>query len=233
MRLVGSVSGNLVGFLDAEANSIADDLRRAIDTAGRELQAELRGQVRSAGLGENLARAWRLETYPRGRRRTFRPAALVYSNATVLHEAFDEGPTITPRRARYLVIPTDDGRRLGLGKVPSARRGGRVPGGRLRSYADLEPWADRVNAEVVAAGRGGRRGGQERRRGGFQRRVVLVPGRRGGTLVALFYRAPGRPPVVVATLVPRVKLRKRLDIAGAAAQADARLAALLDGAGGR
>lgn len=230
MRFVGVVSGNMVALLDEEASALARDLRAAIEDASRRLQEDLRRQVRNAGLGTGLEKAWQREVYPRMRRSTFRPAALVYSKATVLHDAFDTGGVITPKRSDFLVIPTEAGQRMGLGKVPSARKGGRVPGGALRGYADLEPWADRMNAEVVSAGRRGSRPGRARRGGDRGPRVVLVPSKGGGAggLVALFYRRPGADPVTVARLMPRVTLRKLLDIAGAEERAEAALAAALN-----
>lgn len=228
MRVVAAVGGNMQAILDAQAGEISDALRAAIGSASADLLAELRGQVRAAGLGPGLEKAWQREVYPRSRKRTFRPAALVYSKSTVLHDAFDTGPTIRPARSGFLVIPTKAGEALGLGKVPSARKGGGVPGGRARRYADLEPFADRIGAEIASTRRGGGGGAGRRPRGsGTSSRIVLMPAKRTG-LVAVLYRRSGEP-VVIARLVPQVKLRKLLDIAGAEARADAALASALAG----
>ena len=228
MRLVATISDNLQPLLDDQAEAISTALRAAIETASTSLLDELRGQVRAAGLGTGLEKAWRREVYPRSRKRTFHPAALVYSKSTVLHDAFDLGPTITARRSRFLVIPTEAGRRLGLGTVPSSRKGGAVPGGQRRRYADLEPFADRLDAEVVSASRRG--GGGRSRLSGAQRgpRIVLVPAKAGG-LVALLYLRRDAKPVAIARLVPTVKLQKLLDIAGAEARAETALSAALAG----
>jgi hypothetical protein len=228
MRLVATISDNLQPLLDDQAEAITTALRTAIETASASLLDELRGQVRAAGLGTGLEKAWRREVYPRSRKRTFHPAALVYSKSTVLHDAFDAGPAITARRSRFLVIPTEAGRRLGLGTVPSSRKGGAVPGGQRRRYADLEPFADRLDAEVVSASR--RAGGGRTRRSGARTgpRIVLVPARAGG-LVALLYLRRDAKPVAIARLVPTVKLQKLLDIAGAEARAETALSAALAG----
>ena len=228
MRLVATISDNLQPLLDDQAEAISIALRTAIDTASASLLDELRGQVRAAGLGTGLEKAWRREVYPRSRKRTFHPAALVYSKSTVLHDAFDLGPTITARRSRFLVIPTEAGRRLGLGTVPSSRKGGAVPGGQRRRYADLEPFADRLDAEVVSASR--RAGGERSRRSNSRTgpRIVLVPAKAGG-LVALLYLRRDAKPVAIARLVPTVKLQKLLDIAGAEARAETALSAALAG----
>lgn len=228
MRFIATISGNLLPLLDEQAEVISGVLRAAIETASTNLLDELRGQVRAAGLGTGLEKAWRRELYPRSRKRSFHPAALVYSKSTVLHDAFDVGPSITPKRSRFLVIPTEAGRRLGLGTVPSSRKGGAVPGGQLRRYADLAPFADRLDAEVVSASR---RGGTGRhRRSGARNgpRIVLLPAKAGGLVAVLYLRRDARP-VVVARLVPTVKLKKLLDIAGAEARAETALTAALAG----
>ena len=228
MRLVATISDNLQPLLDDQAEAISTALRIAIETASTSLLDELRGQVRAAGLGSGLEKAWRREVYPRSRKRTFHPAALVYSKSTVLHDAFDAGPTITAKRARFLVIPTEAGRRLGLGTVPSSRKGGAVPGSQRRRYADLEPFADRLDAEVVSASR--RSGAGRARHSGAHRgpRIVLVPAKAGG-LVALLYLRRDAKPIAIARLVPTVKLQKLLDIAGAEAWAETALSAALAG----
>jgi len=228
MRLVATISDNLQPLLDDQAEAISTALRAAIETASTSLLDELRGQVRAAGLGTGLEKAWRREVYPRSRKRTFHPAALVYSKSTVLHDAFDLGPTITAKRSRFLVIPTEAGRRLGLGTVPSSRKGGAVPGGQRRRYADLEPFADRLDAEVVSASR--RAGTGRARRSSAHRgpRIVLVPAKAVG-LVALLYLRRDAKPVAIARLVPTVKLQKLLDIAGAEARAETALSAALAG----
>ena len=228
MRLDATISDNLQPLLDDQAEAISTALRDAIEAASASLLDELRGQVRAAGLGTGLEKAWRREVYPRSRKRTFHPAALVYSKSTVLHDAFDLGPTITARRARFLVIPTEVGRRLGLGTVPSSRKGGAVPGGQRRRYADLAVFADGLDAEVVSASRHADAGRPRHSSAHRGPRIVLVPAKAGG-LVALLYLRRDSKPVAIARLVPTVKLQKLLDIAGAEARAETALSAALAG----
>ena len=231
MRVNATIAGSVEAILAAGADEISGALRHGIETASSGLLAELRAQVRSAGLGPKLEKAWQREVYPRSRKRTFHPAALVYSKSTVLHDAFDRGPTIVGQASRFLVIPTEAGRRLGLGEVPSARKGGRVPAGGKRRYADLEPFADRIGAEITSASPHGR---TRRTRGPAvrqaARRIVLVPAT-GGRLVALLHARANTRPVPIATLVPMVKLRKRLDIDGAAQRAEIALTRTLSAGG--
>ena len=70
MRLVATISDNLQPLLDDQAEAISIALRTAIETASTSLLDELRGQVRAAGLGTGLEKAWRREVYPRTRMRT-------------------------------------------------------------------------------------------------------------------------------------------------------------------
>jgi len=233
MRVTATIAGSVEAILAAGADEISGALRHGIETASSGLLAELRAQVRSAGLGPKLEKAWQREVYPRSRKRTFHPAALVYSKSTVLHDAFDRGPTIVGQASRFLVIPTEAGRRLGLGEVPSARKGGRVPAGGKRRYADLEPFADRIGADITSASPRGHMHRTHRTRGPAgrpaPRRIVLVPAT-GGRLVAVLH-ARGARPVPIATLVPMVKLRKRLDIDGAAQRAETALTRTLSAGG--
>ncbi len=229
MRIVPTINGSLRTILAAAGDEIADDFRAAVETASTRLQADLRSQVRAAGLGVRLEKAWQKEIYPRSRsRRTFHPAGLVYSKSTVLHDAFDAGPTIVGRQSRFLVVPSPAGEKLGLGTVNTSRKGGVVPGGQNRRYADLDRFADRIGAEITSVGapRGGR--STRRRNAGAGARIVIVPAQTGN-LVALLYSRPGARPVMIATLMPMVKLRKRLDIAGAQARAEGVLIGALSG----
>lgn len=229
MKLTARVVGRLDDVIDAQAAELSDHLRRAVATSASRLRDELRDQVRAAGLGRGLEKAWREVVYPQRRVRTFRPAGLVYSNATLLHEVFDEGATVVARRSKYLVIPTKAGERLGLGEVRSSRKGGSIPGRATRRYADLGAFADRIGAEVVSASKA-RNAPPElgrRHRGGGSR--IVLTGARGGDLTAVLHRR-GAQPVVVAVLKPSVRIARRTDIAGAARRAEATLASLIESA---
>ena len=229
MRLAARVVGRIDDGLDAQAADLSDRLRHAIAVSARQLRDDLRDQVRAAGLGRGLEKAWREVVYPQRRVRTFRPAGLVYSNAPLLHEVFDTGATVAARRSKYLVIPTRAGERLGLGEVRSSRKGGWIPGRATRRYADLGAFADRIGAEVVSASRARNAPpelGRRHRSGGS--RIVLT-GARGGDLMAVLHRR-GAQPVVVAVLKPSVRIARRTDIAGAARRAEASLASLIESA---
>lgn len=232
MRIVGTIGGNLQAIINNQLDDLSRALVGAVGRASARLQEDLRKQTRAAGLGAGLANAWRRETYPKGRSRTLRPAGLVYSRSTVLHDAFNRGPAILPRQSRYLVVPLPEAIRLKLDRTGIARKGGSVPAGQQRKYADLDAAAAQLGAVIVSARVGGHRARGDRGRfsGGDSRpdrpRIILVPSaRRPGALVALYQKARDQKPVPLFLLLRATKLPRRLDIDSAAARAEDYLAA--------
>ena len=215
MQIVAQVNGDLKALLLTAQNQIADALRAGVSTASTNLQAVLRGQVRDAGLGAGLEKAWRLQLYPVGKR-SLRPAGLVYSKATALHAAFENGAVIRANKARFLAIPLPAAEAMGFATTSISRKGGPVPAGQMRRasrvYALIAKLGEQ-NIEIVKLSNGRRmivwmRGPRTRKRSFHGSRASQTVG--AGQGVALFL------------LVPQVKITPRLDIAGAevAAQAD-------------
>jgi hypothetical protein len=222
-RVVSDIGDNLSAILDEELSAMSRALRGAVDRTATALQAGLRAQVHAAGLGAGLANAWRRELYPRAGRRSLRPAALVYSKATALHEAFDQGPVILPRRGAFLLIPSEAAIRLGVTATTVSRKGGPIPGRARRRLSSLEAAADRLGVPVVAAvphrREAASRGGGSDRDRGF---ILLVPTRRNrANLAALYFARRDARPVLLFTLVRQTRVPRRLDIARAAAAAEA------------
>jgi len=125
--LLATIRGDLRAAMEAEIRNVARAMRRGVERAGREVQAELRAQARGADFsdkGRALANSWRLKLYPPpgAAPRSFRPAALVYSNAPKLVEAFDKGLPITAKGGRYLAFPT--GYNATRGRRGASSRGG-------------------------------------------------------------------------------------------------------------
>ncbi|MGG5819648.1 DUF6441 family protein [Falsiroseomonas sp. HW251] len=179
-----------------------------------------------------MANAWRLSLYPPPATapRTLRPAALVWTNAPKLVDAFDRGVPIVARGGRYLAFPTPynaaGGRRGasvrgGLRVTPAQMQAARGEAFVLRSSnPSVRLWCLRVraasgigrrarrlrlfvgpNAEILT----GRRRGQQRRA-----REVLAQG-----FVPMFF------------LLRQVSLRKRLDVAAVRRRAPGILARAL------
>jgi hypothetical protein len=220
--LTAAVRGDLRAAMEAEVRDAARAMRRGVERAGREVQAELRTQARSAGFsdrGRAVANAWRLSLYPPPAvaPRTLRPAALVWTNAPKLVDAFDRGIPIVARGGRYLAFPTPynaaggrrgasarGGLRVTPAQMQAARREAFVI--RSKSNPSVRLWCLRVRAASGIARRSrrlrlfvgpnaeiltGRRRGQQQRA-----REVLAQG-----FVPMFF------------LLRQVSLRKRLDVA--------------------
>lgn len=194
MRIV-AVTGDLRALLNDLTSDVAAAARQAVTGASERLQADLRQQVRAAGLGVGLEKAWRMEIYPQTGRRTLRPAGLVYSKARRLHEAFEAGETVTVQGDRWLVLPLPAAKAAGLDRM-------------LRKGDNDHPnWNGRAKWSDV--------GGAGRLR--FVRtkpnQALLIPeGRRNG---------PRPEPLFL--LVKQRRGRKLLDIDGAAERAKADL----------
>lgn len=222
MRLqVGGIRQAIAEAINLQADAVGDALRDAVERAGLQVQAELRQQVLGANLGLGLSNAWRRELYPKLRNHSWRPATLVYSKATALHEAFDQGGAVLPRRSRYLVITLPDGIRMGFGYGARSRKGGPIPAGQKRKYADLEDAARQLGADIVsAAPRAPRRSGKPAG-GGKRPTITLVPSAsRPGALVALYRKAAGDQPLPLFLLLRSTAIPRLLNIDTVAERAE-------------
>lgn len=219
MRVVGRIDGDLKELLNRPLDEIADAARAAVRSASEWLQAELRAQVRAAGLGAGLEKAWRLELYPKGRRKSTRPAGLVYSKATRLHDAFERGETVTARGGTWLAIPLPAAVQAGFDKSP--RRGDRATGGPIPAkWSNVAAARERFGElRFVPVGNGARA-------------LLVADGKARGDRLAR--SGSGRATSIpLFLLVRRTRGRRLLDIAGAARRAEARLAANLSNILGR
>jgi hypothetical protein len=226
--LTVQLKGSLRAQLEAAQDQISDQLRRSVQKVSLQLRNDLRGQVRGAGLGVELEKAWDREVYPKAKKRTFHPLGLVFSKSA-LHGIYDQSATVIPRRGSYLVIPLPEAIKRGLHTTTVNRKGGRVTGDRLRRKSVLADAAAKLGAIIVSTPPPGRRQGGGSRRGQFRKYLLLVPAKKPGNLVAVFFGAPGAKGVPLFTLVKQTTVRKRLDIAGAANKAAAALAAAVEG----
>ena len=210
MKLAASIARSLQADMKSELREIERAVAAGTREAGRGLRTELRGQVTSAGLGQQLANSWRDKRYPN---RKLDAASLVYTKAPQIIRAFDEGALIGSRRGRFLAIPTEnaprkgtDGKRISPSTFPEHRFGPlrlvpRQSGPSLLVVAGLRASFSRQTGEL----RGFRRAADRARRSG-----------QGLTTVVMFL------------LVPQVKLSKRLDVARAAERWSAELPALIE-----
>lgn len=188
---------------------LAVPITNAVAKAGVDLQHELRDQTRGSGLGDRLARTWRLQVYPQGRF-AYSPAALIFTKAPNTIRAFAEGTLIKAGGGKYLAIPTPaapkrgkDGKRINPTNWPGTGRYGRL---RLifvkRELSLLVVDLPRRGVALTYAAGARSRASRARLRAGATER-------------------DGQRYVVMFWLVPQAKMPKRLDIdAGARAALD-------------
>lgn len=116
--------GDLKTFARDQHLRIASGARNAAERLAARAKLAYRGMVRSAGLGDRLANAIRVNIYPASAsKRTHAPAVYVSTKAEQVIAAFSEDTTIVPRQGLWLAIPTQNvprtaknGRDLAVGK---------------------------------------------------------------------------------------------------------------------
>ena len=169
----------------------------------------MRKQVVAAGLGARLSRTWRGKTYVNKGRDA---ASLVWSKAPQIALAFDTGVVIKGKGGNWLAIPTPAAPKRGVGgkritpaTFPTARHGPLRMVRRSGRSALLVVDGVRMSAQTGRIGRQAKGGGRNKS-GSYKQGIATV---------AMF------------VLVPRVKLRKRLNVARAAEGWTRRLPALI------
>ena len=190
------VLGDIGAMMAAEITAGEKAVTKAVGDAGTGLKTAWRGQIIGAGLGARLSRTIRLELYPKGKP-SLNAAALVWSQAPVVIGAHDTGPLIRSRNGSWLAIPTP-----AAGK---SARGGRITPGEWERRRGLRlRFVYRRNGPslLVAEGRLNARGVGVASRSKTGRGLTTVP---------------------IFLLVPQVKLRKRLDFARDAKEAQAQI----------
>jgi hypothetical protein len=188
MRIRAEILGDLARAMAAEHRAGQRATTAGMRRAAAGLQADWRGQVTGAGLGTRLARSVRAQVYPD--RPSMNAAAMVWTRAPTIVEAFERGVTIRSRAGFWLAIPTD--------AAPKGRRGGRITPGEFER-------------------RTGQRLRFVYRRG--QPSLLVAEGRVSGAGRYAVSRAKtgrGRASVVVFLLVPQVTIRRRLGLLAAA-----------------
>lgn len=198
MRLDAALTGSLKQAMAEEIKAAERAVTSAVRTAADGLKAELRAQITGAGLGRRLANTWRNETYPKGGT-SISAAGFVWSKAPGLVRIYEEGATIRSTKGLFLAVPTSAAGRYGDGGkkiTPAAWE--RRTGIRLR-FIYRRGTPSLLVADNARLSKGGR--------------AAANLGRRQG---ASFIRTSGRTTVPIFILLPFVRFRKRLNVAGAA-----------------
>ena len=226
-----TISGDLRAMLAEETALAAKAVRSGVESAGRRVQQELRDQVASAGFASSrsLSNAWRLKVYPLGGGATLHPAALIWTQAADIIDAFERGVSIRANRTPYLCWPTP----------LNAARGRRTAGGRggMR-VTPQDMLAAKGNAVVLSTKRAGLklwclrvRKEQNRTKTGRAGKVRLFVHGANVEILTGRIKAADRNAKIDALLKrgyaamfflsKSVNPRKRLDVAGVFSRADA------------
>lgn len=173
-------------------------VKAAIMDAGKGLQADWRGQIIAAGLGQRLPRTIRVRAYPPGRP-SMNAAALVYTQAPEIISAFDSGVVIRSKVGFWLAIPTEAAGKKGIGGVAVTPAN----------------WEQRHGLKLRMVYRRGRSA------------LLVADGARinskGRAVMSRSKTGKGQVTAVIFILVPQVNLRKRLDLSRDAAKWHARI----------
>lgn len=186
------------GVLQAAKIATTDGMRFTTD----DLKHTIRRQIEAAGMGTRLANTVRGVAYPKGVKKSLNAAGTVFFKAPHIIRTFEEGAVIRPKNGPMLAIP-----------LPECPKG---PRGRRMSPADAEARFGEARAYqtpsgkvvlsffVVAA--------KSQRRPGWRKPTAsrAKQGRQGAWVP--FY-----------VLIRVARLPKKLDLAGALAEAGARL----------
>lgn len=183
------------------------DLKRAVSNgvleAAEGLQADLRAQVRAAGLGRGLANAIRVSDHPTAPRTSLDAAAVVYAQrgkrgrggADDILDAFDKGALIRSSEGFFLAIPTPEvaNMRVGRRQAKITPRGFEQATGLPLRFVFRR---GKPGLLVVDSARLSKRRGQIKRKGGRRRRDGILTGEQS---------------FVAFILIPQAKLPKKLD----------------------
>lgn len=223
-------------FARAAADTLAQAVTAAITAATNGAKTEIRAAIGAAGLGRRLPNAVGSAVYPPRGQASIGAAGTIYArgpNADMILNAFNTGATIKPGDGRkYLMIPTKQARDSGLATKIGFERGadGATRIRRRRAFdlaqaGRLLGLGDRYVLTFIPPGRAHRENGYLVARG-----VVRRQGGRGYVAATKARLAAGRKrtDIILAILVPEVRLPKRFNTAAIMAQWAARLPALID-----
>ncbi len=196
MRLTFRTEEDIQAQLHREYLAGEKAVTAAMDRAGRSVKRAWRGQITGAGLGRRLANTIRARRYPEGTV-SMDAAALIWSKAPEIVGAFERGALIRSKEGFWLAIPVD--------RVAKRMRGPR--------NARITPqlWEERTGKRLRFVYRKGR----------FPLLVDDGTARVRRTSDPFSFKASKRRfrknvVIPIFVLVPQVKLKKRLDLVGAA-----------------
>jgi len=201
VRLIVDIQGDIRVMMKAELEAAERAVTAGVSEAASGLQTAWRSQITGAALGQNLANSIGKKLY-RTSGASIRAAAVVYSNASKVVDAFDQGALIRAKNGFWLAIPTAAAGKKGVGNKRI------TPGG----------WEQRTGQRLRFVYRRG------------QPSLLVAETRlnsKGRAVVSKSKTGRGLATVPIFILVPQVKLPKRLSLDGPAREAEARLPGLI------
>lgn len=207
MKLGIETIGNLAAEMRAEEQRGRRAVSGGMKAAATGLKAEWRRQVEAGGLGSRLARTIRSQVFPR--QPSSNAAALVWTRAPALIDAFDRGALIRSQDGFFLAIPTAAAGTRGLGRKRITPGGWEARTGmRLRFIyrANAPSLLVADEARLTTRGLATMNRRRARKSDGIRTGSVTVP---------------------IFILLPQVRLRKRLDLAPAAERWASRVPGLI------
>ena len=201
MKLLATIEGDIRAMMKAELAAAERAVTAGVSEAASGLQAAWRGQITGAALGAGLESSVRKKLYPTTGA-SIRAAAVIYSNASKVVDAFDRGALIRAKNGFWLAIPTAAAGKKGVGNKRI------TPGG----------WEQRTGQRLRFIYRRG------------QPSLLVAEARlnsKGRAVVSKSRTGRGLATVPIFLLVPQVKLPKRLSLDGPAREAEVRLPGLI------
>lgn len=192
-----SIEGDFAKLMADEVNAGKRAVSAAMRGAAGTLKTEWRNQVTLAGLGSRLAKAIRSDSYPHGQP-SLNAAAMVWAKAPHIISAHNDGAVIHAESGLWLAIPT--------------KAAGRGPGGKRITPGQ---WESKTGRQLIFVYRRGRTALLIDTGRAAPGNVMVKRRVRGGSKLSAPSTFRNRS-VPIFTLVPQVRLRKRMDLASAA-----------------
>jgi hypothetical protein len=190
MRIIAEIDQKLPAWAERHIDVWARAVTQGVAESAKVVQANWRTQISGAGLGKRLAGTVRQQVFPKGQPSP-NAAALVWSKAPEIIGAHERGAVIVSQNGFFLAIPTEAAGR--------GTRGARLTPGEWESRRGVRlRFVYRRNGPSLLVADGARinaRGLGVASRSKTGRGVATVP---------------------IFILVPQVRLKKRLDLQGAA-----------------
>ncbi len=188
-------------MMQAEVEAAERAVTAGVSEAATRLQMDWRAQITGAALGRGLANSIRKKMYPTTGA-SIRAAAVVYSNASNVVDAFDRGVLIRSKTGFWLAIPTAAAGKKGVGNKRITPCGWEQRTGQRLRFVYRRGQPSLLVAEARLSSKG---------------RAVASRSKTGRGLAT----------VPIFILVPQVKLPKRLNLDGPAREAETRLPGLI------